>query len=416
MNRRKTKTVSSILSDLSSAKKRTLAYAAVLVLMAAVIIAVMIWNNLNPVGYTMYNSQSISYDKGRVVEIIEESLQRENEHSNRYLGTQQVLVQMKSGELKGSQIQVNNILSTDHNIPLGVGDSVIVKVDTPEGVEPFYSIYNYDRTTGIVIISAIFLLMLILIGKTKGLRSALGIFFTLFFIIEGLLPMLYHGYSPILCCFITVLLTSTVCLTLLTGLSKKTLINLASVLIGIGIVSVFYLIFTQILNLSGYNSEEAEELLIISQNTGLNISQLLFVGVTIASLGAVMDMTMSISSPLFEMKRLRPDIGFREIVESGLSIGKDMSGTMSQTLILAFIGSALTAMLALMSYGVSFNQFLSSNYMAIEFLHGIIGGTSVIISIPVTVLLCAWYLCRGKSKHPLHRSKANKPGTNEENA
>ena len=396
MNKRKSSTLPSLTRGMSGKKKNVLGYAVILLFIAAVMTAAILWNASNPVGYTMYNSQSISYDKGRVVEIIDESLQREDENSSRWLGTQQVLVQMNSGELKGSRIEVNNILSTDHNILLGAGDAVIVKVDSPEGIEPFYSIYNYDRTGGIVIISSVFLLMLILIGKTKGLRSALGIFFTLFFIIEVLLPMLYHGYSPILCCFITVLLTSTVCLTLLTGISKKTLLNLASVLIGIAVVSGFYLLFTQILHLSGYNADEAEELLIISQNTGLNIGQLLFVGVTIASLGAVMDMTMSISSPLFEMKRLRPDIGFREIVESGLSIGKDMSGTMSQTLILAFIGSALTAMLSLMSYGVSVNQFLSSNYMAIEFLHGIIGGTSVIISIPVTVLMCAWFLCRGK--------------------
>ena len=396
MNKRKSSTLPSLTRGMSGKKKNVLGYAVILLFIAAVMTAAILWNASNPVGYTMYNSQSISYDKGRVVEIIDESLQREDENSSRWLGTQQVLVQMNSGELKGSRIEVNNILSTDHNILLGAGDAVIVKVDSPEGIEPFYSIYNYDRTGGIVIISAVFLLMLILIGKTKGLRSALGIFFTLFFIIEVLLPMLYHGYSPILCCFITVLLTSTVCLTLLTGISKKTLLNLASVLIGIAVVSGFYLLFTQILDLSGYNGDEAEELVIISQNTGLNIGQLLFVGVTIASLGAVMDMTMSISSPLFEMKRLRPDIGFREIVESGLSIGKDMSGTMSQTLILAFIGSALTAMLSLMSYGVSVNQFLSSNYMAIEFLHGIIGGTSVIISIPVTVLMCAWFLCRGK--------------------
>ncbi len=396
MNKRKSSTLPSLTRGMSGKKKNVLGYAVILLFIAAVMTAAILWNASNPVGYTMYNSQSISYDKGRVVEIIDESLQREDGNSSRWLGTQQVLVQMNSGELKGSRIEVNNILSTDHNILLGAGDAVIVKVDSPEGIEPFYSIYNYDRTGGIVIISSVFLLMLILIGKTKGLRSALGIFFTLFFIIEVLLPMLYHGYSPILCCFITVLLTSTVCLTLLTGISKKTLLNLASVLIGIAVVSGFYLLFTQILHLSGYNADEAEELLIISQNTGLNIGQLLFVGVTIASLGAVMDMTMSISSPLFEMKRLRPDIGFREIVESGLSIGKDMSGTMSQTLILAFIGSALTAMLSLMSYGVSVNQFLSSNYMAIEFLHGIIGGTSVIISIPVTVLMCAWFLCRGK--------------------
>ena len=89
----------------------------------------------------------------------------------------------------------------------------------------------------------------------------------------------------------------------------------------------------------------------------------------------------------------------RELIDSGFRIGRDMSGTMSQTLILAFIGTSLTAMLVLRSYGVHFDQFLSSDYMAIEILHGIIGGLSVIISIPVTVFLSTWFLCKHKTSH-----------------
>ena len=204
--------------------------------------------------------------------------------------------------------------------------------------------------------------------------------------------MLYHGYSPILCCFLTILATAAVCLTLLTGLTKKTLVNLVCVLAGTGLVSLLYLLFTAVLKLSGYHFDEAEELLLISQNTGLRIGELLFVGVMIATLGAVMDMTMSISSPLFEMRELKPEITFKELAASGFRMGKDMSGTMSQTLILAFVGSSLTEILVLISYGVQFDQFLSSNYMAIEFLQGIIGGVSVIVSIPVTVLISSWYL------------------------
>ena len=356
------------------------------------------WNTAHPISYHIYNSETLSYDKGYVTEIIKENLQRENEQSNRYLGTQDIRVGMKSGALKGQEIEVVNILSTSHNIPLRAGEAVIIKVDTPSGAEPFYSVYNYDRTGGVIMITGIFLLLLMLIGRAKGIRSALGIFFTLFFIVAGLLPMLYHGYSPVLCCFLTILVTASVCLSLLTGIHKKTLLNLVSVLLGTALVSLFYILFTGILNVSGYHFDEAEELLLISQNTGLNISELLFVGVMISSLGAVMDMVMSISSPLFEMKRLKPEVSFKELAESGFSIGKDMSGTMSQTLILAFIGSSLTAMLVLMSYGVHFNQFLSSNYMTIEFLHGMIGGLSVIVSIPITVLLSSWFLTMTKQK------------------
>ena len=375
-------------------KKKLLAYTLIAAAALAVFLFLWLWNSSHPVDYLIYDSQTISYDKGKVVEVLNEELQKENDTSGRMLGTQKILVQMTSGAQKGRQIEINNVLSTAHNIPLSPGDSIIVKVDAPENAEPFYSVYNYDRTGGTILISIIFLLFLVFVGKSKGLRSALGIAFTLLLILFGLLPMLYHGYSPVLCCFGTILLTSTVCLSLLSGITQRTLINLASVLLGTGAVSLFYLLFTALLNLSGYNYEEAEELLVVSQNTGLGIGELLFVGVMVSSLGAVMDMTMSLSSPLFEMKSLKPEIKARELIDSGFRIGRDMSGTMSQTLILAFIGSSLTAMLVLRSYGVHFNQFLSSDYMAIEILHGIIGGLSVILSIPVTVLLSTWFLCK----------------------
>lgn len=202
-----------------------LAYVLLILAAAALLLFLWIWNNSHPVDYLIYNNQTISYDKGKVIEILNEDLQKENETSGRMLGTQRVLVQMNNGERKGERIEINNILSTSHNIPLSPGDSIIVKVDAPENVEPFYSVYNYDRTGGIILICVIFLLLLVFVGKSKGLRSALGIAFTLLLIIFGLLPMLYHGYSPVLCCFVTIMLTSTVCLSLLSGISKRTLIN-----------------------------------------------------------------------------------------------------------------------------------------------------------------------------------------------
>lgn len=390
--------LASIRSRIRNEKEKNILSNVLLLLAIGIVIFITwIWNNEHPISYEIYNSETISYDKGYVIEIIDEQLERESEQSNRFLGTQNVRIEMKSGTLKGQEIEVVNTLSTTHNIPLKAGESVIIKVDAPEGVEPFYSVYNYDRAGGMALITVIFLLFLVLIGKGKGIRSALGIFFTIFFLVAGMLPMLYHGYSPVLCCFLAILVTAFVCLSLLTGISKKTLVNLVSVLLGTALVSLFYTLFTSILKLSGYNFDEAEELLLISQNTGMNISDLLFVGVMISSLGAVMDMVMSISSPLFEMKQMKPEVSFKELVDSGFSMGKDMSGTMSQTLILAFVGSALTEMLVLMSYGVSIDQFLSSNYMSIEFLHGIIGGMTVIVSIPITVLISSWFLTRMKN-------------------
>ena len=135
----------------------------------------------------------------------------------------------------------------------------------------------------------------------------------------------------------------------------------------------------------------------IAQNTGLKISDLLFAGVLIASLGALMDMTMSIASALFEIRELHPDMPFWQVFRSGMNIGKDMIGTMCETLVLAFVGTALPTLLVLSSYGVHFDQLLSSDYIAIEILYAITGGISVVLCVPATVGLSALLFSKSKT-------------------
>ncbi len=128
-----------------------------------------------------------------------------------------------------------------------------------------------------------------------------------------------------------------------------------------------------------FSSSEAESLILIHESTGLKIKDLLFAGVLISSLGAIMDVGMSIVSSLYEVQHHNPSITARQLFRSGIEIGKDMIGTMTNTLILAFTGSAFITLLVFISYQVQFNQLFSSNYMAIEIAQGVCGTFGIVL-------------------------------------
>ena len=152
---------------------------------------------------------------------------------------------------------------------------------------------------------------------------------------------------------------------------------------------IFYLI-SNLLNISGFNLDEAESLILIAQNTGLKIRDILFSGILISSLGAVMDVAMSIASSIYEINELNRDLDMKTIFNSGINIGRDMIGTMSNTLILAFAGTSLSTMLALYSYNTQFNQLMSSDFIAIEFAQSISGSIGIILAVPITSVISAY--------------------------
>jgi uncharacterized membrane protein len=361
--------------------------AGVVLVVLMVVVGVMV--AAKPMGYLMYNSGSISYEKGKVTAVLDEQLEPAAGMPGWQLGNQTIRVQMKTGVLKGQEIELDNNLSTTHNIRVNLGQSVIIKADMPEGIMPFYTVYNYDRTPGLIAVGAVFAVLIVLVGKLKGLRSLLGLCISLYFIFALLVPAIYRGYSPVLMAFVTVIIIAVFSLLLLNGFSRKTLTAVAATGIGVALSAASFFLISTLMHLAGYNIGEAEELILISQYTGLQIGQVLFAGVLISSLGAVMDMNISIAASLYEMKEVQPNLSPREMFRSGIAIGRDMIGTMCQTLVLAFVGSSLATLLVLISYGTRFDQFMSSDYAAIEVVQGVAGSMAVILAVPITAGLCA---------------------------
>lgn len=330
-------------------------------------------------------SDTVSYIPGTVLEVVEEDLSPSDLKGGPQLGEQTLTIELKDG----SQITLTNYLTNTHNILAREGMRVVVCVDAPENVEPYYTLYQYDRSVGLGVAVAIFLLLMLLVGGEKGFYATLALAFSLVFLLKITVPVIYSGGSPILAGLAMVLVSTAVTVFLIYGLSLRGVLGIGVVLAGEFAACGLFLLFSMLLHLSGFKSSDAENLLVAAQNTGLNISTVLFAATMIASLGAVMDVAVSLLSALWEVRLADPDITGRGLWRAGLRMGRDMIGTMSNTLIFAFAGGSLTTLLVLMTYGTDPVQLLHSDYIALEMAHGLCGTCAVILTVPLASLVSA---------------------------
>lgn len=361
---------------------------AVIVLSVA---AVILFQLFGVKSYSRYSTDSLHYEQGKVVEVSSENLEYDEE-LGLYLGNQILKVEITGGEQKGEIIEVSNYLTKTHNVYAQNGMKLIINADTPKNAEPYYTVYNYDRNIPILSCCIILAAAIICIGRGKGVKAILGLGYSMFIIIYLVIPAVFSGYSPIWMSILCAVLSTAVTLLLLNGQSKKTYAAIIATTIGVLFALLLFMLMSWMLHLNGFSSSEAESLILIHESTGLKIKDLLFAGVLISSLGAIMDVGMSIESSLYEVQHHNPSITARQLFRSGIEIGKDMIGTMTNTLILAFTGSAFITLLVFISYQVQFNQLFSSNYMAIEIAQGVCGTFGIVLTVPVASAVAAFIL------------------------
>lgn len=373
----------------------------VIVLVSAFTLGMCIWGSRVQSGYQHYNNESITYVKEMITEISNEELTKDPGNAKRYVGRQKVKAKVLEGTYKGETVEIDNYLTSASNVYVEPGMKVILSQDQPENTAPYFLVYNYYRSPIIYGMVGMFVLLMILIGGKKGIRATLGLAFTLLTIVMLMLPMISSGISPVLASIVTVVITTAVTLLLLNGFSKKTLTAVLGTALGTMIVGVLFGMVSYFLHISGYNTDEAEFMVLISSNTELKVAEVLFAGVLISSLGAVMDVGMSIASAIWEILEVNPALTAKQLFFSGLNVGKDMIGTMSNTLILAFTGSGLSTLLVLTAYGIRYHQFLSSDFLAIEVGQGLSGTMAVILTVPITSAVSAYVY---KRKNLFHKT------------
>lgn len=344
----------------------------------------LLWGKDNAEKYKHYNNANITYEKGTVVHVKNDELTVDKTNPERFLGLQYVQIKMLSGKYKGEVIDSENYLTAANNIYVKEGSRVVVSQDEPENTAPYFVIYNYYRSPAVYGMIGVFFFFMLLIGGRKGVRAVLGLAFTLFAIVMWMIPVIYMGQSPVMAAIVTVIITTAPALVLLNGFSRKTVAAIFGTALGVMLVGIIFTLFASVLHVSGYNTDQAEFMVMISRDTRLQVGDVLFAGVLIASLGAVMDVGMSIASAISEIQAANGTLDGKSLFMSGLNIGKDMIGTMSNTLILAFTGTGLSTLLVLTGYGIKYHQLVSSDFLAIELGQGLAGTIAVILTVPVT--------------------------------
>ena len=254
--------------------------------------------------------------------------------------TQQVILEIRSGVHKGEKVDAYSLNGYLYGANCKVGTKVIASLSEYDGVLSA-NVYNYDREAEIVVLLAVFFGLMWLVGGKKGFNSILALIFTFVAVIMMYIPMMYIGVSPFIAATITVVIITLVTFILIADFQMKSIGAMLGTIFGVIVSGLIALVFGHFGHVTGFNVDDIENLIYVGQNSRLDIGGMLFSGILIASLGAVMDVAMSVSTSLHEIKEQRSEITAKEIFKSGINIGRDMIGTMSNTLILAYVGGSL---------------------------------------------------------------------------
>ena len=338
----------------------------------------------------------IAYEKADVTGIVRNEFEHMQNFEDIPVGKQYLSVKLTTGDYAGLEFtDVVNNLSYLYGTVVEVGDSVTLAVVYENGQVTDLVLQDFDRTNPLLIILGLFLLITILVGGKVGAKSLLGLGLTMLCTFSILIPLLIGGAPTLptilgMCAYVTI-----VEFVILDGVNKKTICAILGTISGVVIAAVFGNIACNILRVNGFKTFEVdstiEALLQLKQGQSvehsLQLGDLLVGGILIAALGAVNDVAMSISSAMNELISVNPNLTRKELFKSGMAIGRDMVGTMTNTLILAFVGSSLIVMIYLVSLEPSYQQLMSTGYLSVEVVQGVASSVGVILAVPLSVLI-----------------------------
>lgn len=314
---------------------------------------------------------------------------------------QKVTVEVLTGDFKGTQRVIDNMLTGNpaYDIMLSKGDKVILHLEplndniaTADDVDFF--IADIKRANQMWIFTAIFCALLLAIGKKKGARSIVAIVATVGLIFLILIPTILNGLNPVISAIITGILSTVITIYLVGGRNCKSTSAIAGTSISLVFAGALSLMAIYFAHLTGFAGEE--NMFLYSVRPDLSFTGILSASMIIAALGALMDTAVSIASTINEIHETDNSLTIKQLFKSGMNVGRDIIGTMSNTLILVYLGSALP--LVLLSNNIDLNKFFNLNQVATEILSALIGSIAILACVPITAIIASILIKKHKKK------------------
>lgn len=337
-----------------------------------------------------------TYCIGKVIKIISD-LAEELPGGNKQR-SQALLIQIDSGPDKGKKRVTENLIPDNPAFAIiGTVEKkyLITKIENLKTGSEDYFVVDYYREPTIWYLLGTFFLTLIIIGGLKGLRAIVSLFATIALIAALLIPSIEKGISPLFGAIIVSFLATAFTMVLVAGFNFKSLSGTLGTLVGVTISGLISTLVIKTAPLSGLSSTEAM-ILWGNQILEINFRGLLAASMIVSCLGAVMDVAISISSSIHEIKIANPKYSFNQLFNSGMNVGKDIMGTMTNTLVLAFTGMGLP-LLILISHERNPMKFLNLELVVSELTAAIAGSIGLIISVPATAIIMSLLLTKSKA-------------------
>ena len=340
------------------------------------------------------DSAAIPYDdefamiffNAQVIEIIDRTVE---ELGNGFTRTViNFYARITNGDSRGQVVQGEQSISDFilmQELELSLNDRILLFYDNFTGN---YYMAGHARIHYVIALGVAFFLLMLIFAGIKGFNSVLSLVLICASIFLVFVPSILAGHNIYLVTIIISLYAILSTLPMVIGVNKKSLAAILGSFGGVILVGLLMLATSRVMQITGYIDEETSWLTLLENP--VDIRAIIFAGVVVGALGAIMDVSTSISSSLWELKKADDNGDFKSIFKSGLDIGKDIMGTMLKTLVLAYIGGSLSLILLYVSHATSFEFLLNLELIIVEFLRALIGSFGMLLAIPLTALICAW--------------------------
>ncbi|MBS1995696.1 MAG: YibE/F family protein [Cyanobacteria bacterium SZAS LIN-2] len=327
----------------------------------------------------------------KVLSVGQPTLNQDLKASTGMVATRSVVnVEIVEGKLKGKTVDVYNEITDNpaFNVICQPGKEVVLSVITTPGGKYEVNIADYHRAPVLGGLLLVFLVLFIFFGGKQGVKSLVALVISVALIAFVLLPLSLQGFNPLIVAVFICLVSTGTSMYFVAGASKKCLAAILGTLGGVIAAGIAAHLVIDQAPLTGLSSEEAQ----ILRGSLFNqpprfYAGLLAAGMLIGALGVIMDVGISVASTVAEVAKNKSSATVKELYQSGMNVGRDIMGTMTNTLILAYTGSALPLLMLISQ--IPSNKLINLDLVATEVASAISGSLGLVLTIPLTAYFAA---------------------------
>ena len=325
-------------------------------------------------------------------------------------GEQRCQLEILDGMFQGQTVSGVNMLngSLEQDKVFQPGDKALVVVSHDGDTITNVTMSDHYRLSWELVMAIGFAIFLILFAGPTGVRAIASFVLTVLTLWKVLVPLYLKGYNPIWIGLAITLFLTVLIIALVYGFDRRCWAAVSGSFLGILVTCVLGVLFTDLFQIHGAVMSYSESLL-YSGYQDLNLTQIFMASIFIGASGAIMDLSVDITSAVYEVVEKRPDLTWWEATRSGMNMGRAAMGTMTTTLLFAYSGGYVALLMVFMAQGTPVENILNYKYVAAELIHTVIGSFGLVTVAPFTALCAGVFLTRREKKEAAAESQQQCP-------